>query len=52
MESKPNKEMIDRINELAALSKTRPLTDAEKEEQEKLRKDYITWFRAALRGKT
>ncbi len=50
MESKPNKEMVDRINELAAISKKRELTKEEKEEQEKLRKDYITWFRAALRG--
>ncbi len=50
MESKPNKELVDRINELAALAKQRPLTDAEKQEQEKLRKEYITWFRAALRG--
>ncbi len=50
MESKPNKEMIDRINELAEISKKRPLTDAEISEQQKLRKDYITWFRSALRG--
>ncbi len=50
MESKPNKEMINRINELAELAKQRPLTDEERAEQDKLRKDYITWFRAALRG--
>ncbi len=51
MESKPNKEMIDRINELAELSKQRKLTDEEIAEQKKLREAYITWFRAALRGK-
>ncbi len=51
MESKHNKELVDRINELAAISKTRALTDEEAKEQKKLREEYLTWFRAALRGK-
>lgn len=41
---------IARINELARLSKTRELTIEEKEEQAKLRKEYIEEFRANLRG--
>lgn len=41
---------IARINELARLSKTRELTLEEKEEQAKLRKEYIEEFRANLRG--
>ena len=41
---------IDRINELGRISKTRPLTEAEAEEQRKLREEYIKEFRAALRG--
>ncbi len=45
------KEKIDRINALAALSKKRELTDAEKQEQKALREEYIKEFRAALRGK-
>ena len=41
---------IDRINELARLSKTRPLTDEEKDEQKALREEYIRDFRASMRG--
>ncbi len=41
---------LDRINELAGLSKKRPLTEAEKEEQAKLRKEYITLVHNNLRG--
>lgn len=42
------KEKTDRINELARLSKTRPLTDAEKEEQAALRQEYIMEIRASF----
>lgn len=38
-------EKIKRINELVKISKTRDLTDQEKEEQDKLRKEYIEAFR-------
>lgn len=41
---------IDRINELAALKKTRPLTEAEAAEQAALRAEYLTEFRARMRG--
>ena len=41
-------EKIDRINELARLSKVRPLTDAEKSEQAALRAEYIRDFRASF----
>ena len=41
---------IDRINELSSISKTRPLTDEEKEEQKKLREEYLAEVRKALRG--
>ena len=41
---------IDRINELARIAKTRPLTEAEKAEQKALRDEYIAEFRAGLRG--
>ena len=41
---------IDRINELARLSKTRPLTDEEKDEQKALREEYLAEFRAYMRG--
>ncbi len=41
---------IDRINELARLSKVRELTDAEKAEQQTLRQEYIIAYRAGLRG--
>ena len=41
-------EKLDRINELARLSKVRALTDAEKEEQAALRAEYIREFRASF----
>lgn len=45
-----NKEKIDRINELARLSKQRDLTDSEREEQATLRREYLEFFRSSLRG--
>ncbi len=42
------KAKIDRINELARLAKTRPLTDAEKEEQFLLRQEYLAEIRASF----
>lgn len=39
---------LDRINELARLSKTRPLSEAEKTEQAALRAEYIREFRASF----
>ena len=45
------KEKIDRINELARKSKTAEgLTLAEKEEQAKLRREYIDSYKANLIG--
>ena len=44
------KAKLNRINELAALSKERPLTDEEKAEQKKLREEYLSEVRKALRG--
>lgn len=41
---------IDRINELARLSKVRALTDEEKREQAALRAEYLAEFKAQLRG--
>jgi len=41
---------IDRINELARISKVRPLSAAELAEQKALREEYIKEFRAGLRG--
>lgn len=43
-------EKIARINELYHKSKKEGLTDAEKEEQATLRKEYIANVRANLRG--
>lgn len=43
------KELIKRINELANKSKTVGLTVEEKEEQEKLRKEYIAAFRGNMK---
>ena len=44
-------EQIDRINELARKSKTETgLTPEEKDEQAKLRKEYVEAMRASLRG--
>ena len=44
------KEKIDRINFLAAEKKRRELTEAELAEQAELRREYIAYFRAAIRG--
>lgn len=44
------KTKIDRINELARISKERELTDVEKEEQKQLRAEYIAEFKKTLRG--
>ncbi len=42
-------EKIDRINALARKSKTKEgLTEAEKEEQQKLRREYIDAYKASL----
>lgn len=43
-------ETIKRINELYHKSKTEGLTDAEKQEQQILRKEYIDSFKRNLRG--
>ena len=45
-----NEEKIARINELYHKAKNEGLTEAEKEEQQALRKDYIASFRRNLRG--
>ena len=44
------KEKVDRINELARISKERELTPEEKAEQKKLREEYLENFRKTLRG--
>lgn len=44
------KEMIDRINELAHKQKNLCLTEAEKEEQALLRRQYIESIKAQVRG--
>lgn len=41
---------LDRINELARLSKTRELTPDEKSEQKKLREEYVRLVHNNLRG--
>ncbi|MBQ6019876.1 MAG: DUF896 domain-containing protein [Clostridia bacterium] len=41
---------IKRINELARKSKAEGLTPAEKEEQKKLRGEYVAAFRRSLRA--
>ena len=41
---------IDRINELGRISKTRELTESEREEQKALREEYLAYVRASLRG--
>ena len=43
-------EKIKRINELYHKAKNEGLTEAEKEDQQKLRKDYIESFKRNLRG--
>ena len=44
------KEKIDRINELAHKSKSEGLTDAEKEEQKLLRKEFLDEIRADFKA--
>ncbi len=44
------KAKIDRINELARKSKAEGLTEAEKQEQQKLREEYRADFKAKLMG--
>lgn len=41
---------VNRINELARISKERPLTDEERAEQKNLREEYLSEVRKALRG--
>lgn len=41
---------LDRINALAKKSKTEGLNDAEREEQQQLRKEYIAIIRKNMRG--
>ena len=43
-------ERIQRLNELYHKAKTEGLTDAEKQEQQILRKEFIDSFRRNLRG--
>lgn len=43
-------ERIARINELYHLSQTRTLTEEEKEEQQKLRKEYVASVRTNLKA--
>ncbi|MBQ8432276.1 MAG: DUF896 domain-containing protein [Clostridia bacterium] len=44
------KEKLERINVLAKKAKNEGLTDAEREEQALLRKEYIAEFRAQFTG--
>lgn len=43
-------DLINRINELARKSKTVGLTEEEKEEQQKLRQQYIAIFRGNMKN--
>ncbi len=45
-----DKVKVDRINELARLSKERELTQEERCEQAELRAEYIADFRKSIRG--
>lgn len=45
-----DKVKIDRINELARISKQRPLDKSELEEQKMLREEYLKFFRAQIKG--
>ncbi|WP_071604447.1 DUF896 domain-containing protein [Proteocatella sphenisci] len=44
-----DKKLIDRINQLSQKSKTQGLTVGEKEEQQKLRKEYLSEFKSNFR---
>ena len=44
-----NPSLIARINELARIAKERPLTAEEQAERQRLRKEYLTAFRAQTR---
>lgn len=46
MQNMITKELVDKINAFARKSKTVGLSEAEKEEQQKLRQEYIKAFRA------
>ena len=41
---------LQRINELAAIAKKRPLTEDEIKERDTLRKEYLAQFRANFKG--
>ena len=41
---------LQRINELAAIAKKRPLSEDETKERDTLRKEYLAQFRANFRG--
>ena len=45
-----DKVKIDRINELARISKERELNEEEKREQAELRAEYLAYVRKQLRG--
>ena len=45
-----SKEKIDRINELSQKSKTMGLSQAEKQEQQELREEYISSVRKSLKN--
>lgn len=45
-----DKGKLDRINYLAKKAKTAALTEAEKEEQKKLRKEYLANFRSSFKN--
>ena len=45
-----DKKKIDRINELGRIAKERDLTEEEKAERQALREEYISFFRASIRG--
>lgn len=44
------KELTQRINELSRKSKSEGLTEIEKKEQDKLRKEYVSRFRNSLKS--
>ncbi len=45
-----DKEKIDRISELTRISRERKLTDAEQEERQRLRAEYLEAIRTNFRG--